>query len=303
MQRVKKFIKDRFVLRREYNDLWQEITLLHQENTNNIMLAQDLGKRIDNTALELVETLLQTRWMIARNEFVHFQPAPENEQGQSTAESFHIYLEKFKQLHPHLYETWASVNFGINVNEFKEHPERSCAVRTRPNARYFQGFAAPYLRGRVLDVGCGPYAIPLYLQDYPTQLISSIDPLEPFETHPFEFVRGFAEFLPWNNSTFDVVIAATTLDHVIALDVALSEIRRVLKPGGIFLTWDWFGENTPPYNPSEQSPQLIDQYHLFCFSEKWFEELMTRYFTIQEKIRLYGDWVHDYFYALQLKGK
>jgi len=97
--------------------------------------------------------------------------------------------------------------------------------KNTPNARYFQALQL-HILGKVLDVGCGPYAIPLYLQDYPTQLISSIDPLEPFETHPFEFVRGFAEFLPWNDSTFDVVIAATTLDHVIALDVALSEIRR-----------------------------------------------------------------------------
>ena len=110
-------------------------------------------------------------------------------------------------------------------------------------------------------------------------------------------------FYPGNDSSFDVVIAATSLDHVISLDLALSEIRRVLKPGGFLITWDWFGEGTTPYNPTEQSPQLVDQYHFFNFSEKWFEELMTPHFVIKEKLRLFGDYVHDYFYALQLNKK
>lgn len=40
--------------------------------------------------------------------------------------------------------------------------------------------------------------------------------------------------LPFRDATFDAVVSRYTLEHVAALDSVLSEIHRVLKPGGIF---------------------------------------------------------------------
>jgi SAM-dependent methyltransferase len=242
---------------------------------------------------------MQSRQMLAQACFP--AQASGNVKGNESfqPENFEVYLQRFKNLYPHLYETWASINFGVNVQEFKEHPEQSVATDNRENARLFKGFAAPYLHGRVLDVGCGPYAVPNYLDGYPVDLISGIDPLEPFEAHPFEFVRGFGEFLPWGEACFDVAIAATSLDHTLSLELALAEIRRVLKPGGFLLVWDWFSPQSRPYHPEEQSPQLIDRYHLFNLSEDWFEEMMAPQFSIFEKIRLSGFWQYDRFYALK----
>ena len=73
-------------------------------------------------------------------------------------------------------------------------------------------------------------------------------------------------------STFDVAIAATSLDHTLDLNLALSEIKRVLKHGGLFLVWEWFGDHAEIYNPSEKSTELIDRYYLFNFDEKWFKK-------------------------------
>ena len=268
---------------------------------------RELENRLTEQNVEIGNRLLllemQSRMLLSRRSYNLDVASSKNNHQPVKAESFDLYLEKFKTLHPHLYDVWANANFGVNVEEYKNRPQFSCANHSRPDARTFSGFIAPYLSGRVLDVGCGPYAIPNYLENYPVDLISGLDPLEPFEPHPFEFVRGFAEFLPWEDNAFDVVIAATSLDHTIDLDLAFSELRRVLKPGGYLLVWDWFGEHTEPYDPKNKSPELIDRYHLFNFSEAWFEDLVTPHFSIAEKFRLFGEFRYVIHYSLQLKRK
>ena len=264
----------------------QEMELLRQE-------IHQIGNQIESS-------IFQTRLLFSREKWRNLpQPKPLPTLLKDV-EDFSKYLEKFKKLYPHLYDVWASVNFGESLDAYREHPESSCAVEGRFNAQLFAGFAAPYLQGRILDIGCGPYAMPNYLEGYPVEYISGIDPLEPFEAHPFEFVQGFAEFLPWQNDSFDVLITATSLDHVLSIDLAFSEIRRVLKPGGLLLVWDWFGDEYKPYRPEKQAPQLIDKYHLFNFSEKWFEELISGHFIIVEKAHYSGVWKHDYHYCLKM---
>ncbi len=50
----------------------------------------------------------------------------------------------------------------------------------------------------------------------------------------FEFVRAKAEKLPFKNRYFDAVTSFEVLEHVDNLDLVLKEIRRVLKPKGVF---------------------------------------------------------------------
>ncbi len=37
----------------------------------------------------------------------------------------------------------------------------------------------------------------------------------PVTEHPFQFVQGIAEFIPFKDETFDYVISVTALDHVL----------------------------------------------------------------------------------------
>jgi SAM-dependent methyltransferase len=260
---------------------------------------QNDGK-LDQIGTYAVASAMQTRYLLYPKEHYQRQANIAPASGVNSS-SFDEYLERFCNLYPHLYDVWASVNLGKNVDEYKYRPELSCAVDQRPDARLFSGFVAPYLKGRVLDIGCGPTETPVYLRNYPIEYISGIDPIEPFQPHPFEFVQGFAEFLPWEDKTFDVVIAATSLDHTLDLNLALSEVKRVLKPGGTLLVWEWFGDHTEPYNPAEKSPELIDRYHLFNFDEHWFEEVVGKGYMIVEKVRLFGENYHYHFYALKLE--
>ncbi|UCH84129.1 MAG: class I SAM-dependent methyltransferase, partial [Candidatus Latescibacterota bacterium] len=53
---------------------------------------------------------------------------------------------------------------------------------------------------------------------------------------PIRIDVGSAENLPYDDESFDLVIASFVLEHVLDVDKALSEINRVLKKGGAF----WF---------------------------------------------------------------
>ncbi len=44
--------------------------------------------------------------------------------------------------------------------------------------------------------------------------------------------------LPFPDASFDVVYVANALHHVPRRDAVLDEIRRVLRPGGLFVSWD-----------------------------------------------------------------
>jgi SAM-dependent methyltransferase len=271
-------------------------------------LSLETLRRIDECRSELVRLQLTTRLLMTR---ANWRQAPAEVRAHRIVprrQNFGEILQKLKALHPHLYPQWERINFVENPAEFAGRPEASCSIGKRATDEPFGGFVAPYLDGIILDIGCGPYAVPLYLQEYPTDHIYGIDPIEPFERHPFTFVRGVAEWLPFPDRSFDVVIAATSLDHSLSLDRALSEIRRVIKPGGRFLVWDGFVKGSPRYDPSNPDLAPVDDFHFFHFDEGWFEEIMAENgFTVREKLA-YDPSPHNpqycisYFYALIAAG-
>jgi SAM-dependent methyltransferase len=80
---------------------------------------------------------------------------------------------------------------------------------------------------RLLDVGCGekPYA-PLF-----TPYASSYVGVDPVE-NPMADLRGSIEKLPVDDASFDVVLCAQVLEHVDDPAQGVSELHRVVAPGG-----------------------------------------------------------------------
>ena len=89
----------------------------------------------------------------------------------------------------------------------------------------------------LLDLGAGAGILPqMDFRDH-VSLAGGID-IEPCVlNNPFlhEARVGNVEQLPWADKTFDVVVSNNVLEHLSQPATVFSEVRRVLKPGGVFL--------------------------------------------------------------------
>ena len=89
---------------------------------------------------------------------------------------------------------------------------------------------------RILDVGCGTGALLSELQTFGTVdgLDKSADAVAYCATRGLAaVVVGDAERLPYQDETFDVVIALDVLEHLPDDSIGSRELARVLKKGGI----------------------------------------------------------------------
>ncbi|MFH0732516.1 MAG: methyltransferase domain-containing protein [Candidatus Omnitrophota bacterium] len=216
-----------------------------------------------------------------------------NQNYKNLYRSFH----RLEKTAPCAFRLWREL-LTVNSKEYTGFPAHSCSVEGHKIATHFKDFITPFLKGRILDVGCGPQPLPLYLEGYSLNKIWGIDPISEPRDHPFCFKKGVAEFLPLRRDFFDVVIAATSLDHVFLLDKAYSEIYRVVKKNGFFLAWLAFVKGAEYYNPHGEKIKPADEYHLFHFDKPWFEESFKKYFTI-EKVVITNFEIDHYFYCLK----
>jgi ubiquinone/menaquinone biosynthesis C-methylase UbiE len=95
------------------------------------------------------------------------------------------------------------------------------------------------LNGKLLlDVGCGSGADAKILSEK-NAIIYGIDPSEEFLTEARtlnpggKFSNGVGEDIPFGDEKFDVVVSKYALQTAFNVPMALSEICRVLKPGGM----------------------------------------------------------------------
>jgi SAM-dependent methyltransferase len=111
--------------------------------------------------------------------------------------------------------------------------------------------ACGVVRGHsVLDVGCGPGALTGVLVNLlGSGAVCAFDPSPQFvadcsERHPGVDVRlGRAEAIPFDDGVFDVALAQLVLHFVTDPPQAATELRRVVRPGGIVgaCVWDFAG--------------------------------------------------------------
>jgi len=96
-----------------------------------------------------------------------------------------------------------------------------------------------YRDKRILDIGCGPRGSLewAHMAAERVGLDSLADKYLKLgaDQHQMTYVAAPAERIPYADAHFDVVCSFNSLDHVDDLARAVSEIKRVTKPGGQFL--------------------------------------------------------------------
>ena len=102
----------------------------------------------------------------------------------------------------------------------------------------------PFASGDVLELGCGAPNLDFYNRNN-VRSLSGVDPSAELLTRAklaleskgmtANFIPGIAEALPFANNSFDCVVTTFTLCSVQDPHAALSEAKRVLKPGGRLL--------------------------------------------------------------------
>lgn len=90
---------------------------------------------------------------------------------------------------------------------------------------------APRLRGRLLEVGCGDAPYRHLLASYVDRYVGS--DIDLAKSRPDVVADGAR--LPFPAATFDSVLTTQVLEHVPEPLAVLSEVARVLRPGGVAL--------------------------------------------------------------------
>lgn len=97
-------------------------------------------------------------------------------------------------------------------------------------------------KAKILDVGCGTGAVMEHVLAKNNE-VCGVD----MSDVALEFCRqkGLADNMPFQDGSFDVVLALDVLEHLDHPEAAVAEVKRILKKGGLFIAtvpahqWLW----------------------------------------------------------------
>ena len=134
--------------------------------------------------------------------------------------------------------------------------------------------------GRVLDLGCGTgHSFHLLA---PRETVGvDIDP-DSLEGQDRETVVADMRRLPFEDNSFDSVIAAHSIEHVPDPGAVLSEAARVLRPAGVAML------TTPNRLTFGRPDEIIDPDHYVEFDEHELRDLCVAHFGTVELCGVFG---------------
>lgn len=161
---------------------------------------------------------------------------------------------------------------------------------------------------RVLDVGCGPGIMTAALAydakeivafDITPEMISRAR--QRCETEGLtnvQFQVGQAEKLPFEDASFNVIVTRLTFHHFSDPAIVLSEMKRVIKPGGTIIIADIISSEIPEESELHNALEILrDPSHIRMIPRSEFKELIeSAKLNIKEedswiKKREFSEWI------------
>ena len=149
----------------------------------------------------------------------------------------------------------------------------------------------------VLDIACG--------EGYGTNLLSKfaktiagvdidnqtvIEAKLKYTAENIQFAQGDTSNIPFPDSTFDVVVSFETIEHHDKHDEMITEIKRVLKPDGVFVI------STPDKYVYTDLKGVKNKFHVKELYKKEFVDLIKRFFsntTILNQKFITGSYIYN----------
>ena len=173
----------------------------------------------------------------------------------------------------------ACLNFLNTIEFFKKYKEDSHRMlELRPGLD-------------VLDVGCGlgDDLIDIAKEVGPKGVVTGVDSSEAFlelaktkmnaGPNNIKLIKGDALNLQFEDNSFDRCKIDRTLQHTVDPKKALSEICRVLKPGGIMLAFDNDWETFTFSSTNRELVRRVANYWCDSFTSGWVGRYLYSYFS------------------------
>jgi ubiquinone/menaquinone biosynthesis C-methylase UbiE len=167
---------------------------------------------------------------------------------------------------------------GARYDRIAEGYARFWAPVIRPAAVRLLDHLAPLLpagSAHLLDIGAGTGTLGLAaLERWPAVRVTGIDAssematwangeadrrIAPARRPRFATVVAVADRLPFGNGTFDLAMSSFVLQLVPSRPAALRDIRRVLRPGGLFAHVTWLVDDRA-FAPDRVFDRLLEEY-------------------------------------------
>ncbi len=155
---------------------------------------------------------------------------------------------------------------------------------------------------RVLDLGCGTGRIVPELLKTANEVVGLDTSKKMLEVAKkkfpnVEFVCGEAKALPFEDESFDAVVATFLIVHIPNPEICFEEVYRVLKPGGVFLVTNINQRKAPKLELKERRKIVIKSfYHLPQHVRKALEK---SFFKIEKEDFVYEkeQWINQIILA------
>jgi ubiquinone/menaquinone biosynthesis C-methylase UbiE len=150
----------------------------------------------------------------------------------------------------------------------------------------YRTFQHLYAGKKVLDAACGVGYGSHFIAESGAESVTGLDiddealayAQKHFQTQGVRFLKGDCTALPFEDSSFDVIVSFETLEHIRAADKVVGEFARCLKPGGHLVA-------STPNRLAYSMGQLQKDDNPFHVNEMTlveFRGLMSRHLTIEK---------------------